>query len=182
MSEEKIKEKPDIKEPLATFNQRLIAGLIDYLIVWGAIIIGIILNSVLYSIVPIVGIFLGILFYLVGFVAFFFIFIWYPYKNDGQSIGKKQQKIKIKFLKEEGKWILRSVQEGDMVQLLIRAIIGWFEVSIVPIVIAWYFITNDKNSQRLADQVAKTAVVQAEAETTKKTTTKKTSTKEEEKK
>jgi uncharacterized RDD family membrane protein YckC len=174
MSEkEKTKEKPDVKEPLATFNQRFIAGLIDYAIVYGIIIVGVILNVALTYVLSYLGWIFGILFYLLGFAAGFFVWVWYPYKNDGQSIGKKQQNIKIKFIKEEGKWTLRPVQEGDLVQLLIRAIIGAIEAAfLVPVVIAWYFITNDKNNQRLADQVAKTVVVLAEVEPAKNTTKK----------
>jgi uncharacterized RDD family membrane protein YckC len=177
MSEEKVKEKPDVKEPLATFNQRFMAGLIDYLIVYGIIIIGIILQVILTSTVYVLSWILGPLFYIVGFAAGFFIFVWYPYKNDGMTIGKKRQNIKVMFIKDEAKWTLRPVQEGDLVQLLLRGIIGVLEAAfIVPVVIAWYFITNDKNSQRLADQVAKTVVIQFEPiaeKTTTKTTKKK---------
>ncbi|NHJ41170.1 MAG: RDD family protein [Asgard group archaeon] len=178
MSEEKVKEKPDVKEPLATFNQRFMAGLIDYLIVYGIVIIGVILNVTLSLVLTWLGYVLGFLFYGIGLAAAFFIFVWYPYKNDGQTIGKKRQKIKIMFIKDADKWTLRPVQEGDLVQLLIRAIIGGIEAAfIVPVVIAWYFITNDKNSQRLADQVAKTVVIQAEAEKATTTKTTKTTTK-----
>ncbi len=165
-----MSEKPDVKVALATFNERLIAGLIDYGIVFVAYIIGIILNAILTTTLSAIGLgfigwLLGFLFYIVGLAAAIYIFIWMPYKNDGKTLGKKTQNIKIMFIEDEAKWTLRPVQEGDLVQLLIRAIIGGIEATFIPIVIAWYFITNDKNRQRFADQLAKTVVVQCDPET-----------------
>jgi uncharacterized RDD family membrane protein YckC len=161
-------EKPDVKVALATFNERLIASLIDYGIYVGVIIVGIILQVAI-SYVPIIGGWLswllGVALYAIGIAAMFFISIWMPYKKDGQSIGKKNKNIKIMFIDDEAKWTLRPVQEGDLGPLFIRGIIGWLEATFIPIVIAWYFITNDKNRQRLADQVAKTIVVQCDPET-----------------
>ena len=87
---------------------------------------------------------LGILLYGLGAAAAFYVLVWMPYKNNGQSFGKKQQKIKIMFVEDEEKWTLRPTQDGDLVQLLIRAIIGGIEATFIPILIAWYFITNDK--------------------------------------
>ena len=144
-----MSEKPDVKVALATFNERFMAGLIDYLIVYGIYIVATIFLLIFIWIVPWLG----------------YVFLWMPYKNDGQTFGKKKQNIKIMFIEDEAKWTLRPVQEGDLVQLLIRAIVGGFEVSFIPVVIAWYFITNDKNRQRLADQVAKTVIVQCDSET-----------------
>jgi len=165
-----MSEKPDVKVALATFNERLMASLIDYGIVFIAYIIGIILNAILTTTLKAIGLgfigwLLGFLFYIVGLAAAIYIFIWMPYKNDGKTIGKKNQNIKIMFIEDEAKWTLRPVQEGDLVQLLIRAIVGGIEATWIPVVIAWYFITNDKNRRRLADQVAKTVVVQCDPET-----------------
>ncbi len=42
-----MSEKPDVKVALATFEERLIAGLIDYGLVYGAFIIGAILQTIL---------------------------------------------------------------------------------------------------------------------------------------
>ena len=116
-------------------------------------------------VLPWLGYVLGFLLYFVGIAEGLYVFLWMHYKNDGQTFGKKKQNIKIMFIEDEAKWTLRPVQEGDLVQLLIRAIVGGFEVSFIPVVIAWYFITNDKNRQRLADQVAKTVIVQCDSET-----------------
>lgn len=157
--------KPDVKVPLATFNERLMAGLIDYGIFYGLIIGGIILQIVI-GYVPVVGGWLswilGWLFYILGIVAGIYIFFWMPYKKDGQSFGKKRQNIKIMMIDDPDKWTVRPVEDGDMAPMLIRAVVGGFEATVVPVVIAWYFITNDKNRQRLADQIAKTVVVQCE--------------------
>ena len=49
-----------------------------------------------------------------------------------------------------------------MSKVLLRAFIGWIEAGIVCGLIAWYFITNDKNRQRFADQLGKTIVVQVD--------------------
>lgn len=161
-------EKPDVKVALATFNERLIAALVDYGIYVGIIVVGIILQIVI-GYVPIIGGWLswilGLLLYFVGIAAMFFISIWMPYKKDGQSIGKKNQNIKIMFIDDEAKWTIRPVGEDDLGKLVIRGLLGWIEAGVVFGVLAWYFITNDKNRQRLADQFGKTVVVQCDPET-----------------
>ena len=165
-----MSEKPDVKVALATFNERLMAGLIDYGIVFVAYIIGVILNAILTTVLNAIGLgfigwLLGSLFYLLGTAAAIYIFIWMPYKNDGKTFGKKKQNIKIMFIEDEAKWSLRPVQDGDLLQIVLRAIVGGIEATWIPVVIAWYFITNDKNRQRLADQLLKTVVVQCDPET-----------------
>lgn len=161
-------EKPDVKVALATFKERLIAALIDYGIYVGIIVVGIILQVAI-GYVPIIGSWLswllGLLMYAVGIAAMFFISIWMPYKNDGQSIGKKNQNIKIMFIDDEAKWTLRPVGEDDLGKVAIRGLIGWIEASIAFGLLAWYLITNDKNRQRFADQLGKTVVVQCDQET-----------------
>lgn len=193
------KDKPDVKVALATFYERFMAGLIDYGIIFATFVIGSILITII-SKIPMHWV-LDVLFWLIGIVlelacvaAFIFLFIYMPYKKDGQSFGKKNQQIKIMMIEDEKKWTLRPIQEGDIGPIIIRAIVGWIEVFIVPVVIAWYFITNDPNSQRLADKVSKSIIVQVDPETLKplkkqRTTTakkeekpaKETTTKEEEK-
>jgi hypothetical protein len=169
---EKNKDTPDVVEALATFQERLIAGLIDYGIIIAFVIIGIILRYTI-RLIPLIGWWLSwllsIVFYFAGLAAWFYIYVWMPLKNDGQSFGKKQQNIKIMFVEDEAKWTLRPVnEEEDLVQLLIRAIIGGIEAGfLIPVLIPWYFITNDNNSQRLADQIAKTVIVQVSEKTGK---------------
>ncbi|MHA1186427.1 MAG: RDD family protein [Candidatus Heimdallarchaeota archaeon] len=162
-------EKPDVKVALATFNERFMAGLIDYGIIIGSFIIGTIILSILswvsWGLIEILFWFLGSILELVALAAFVFLKIYMPYKKDGQSFGKKKQNIKIMIIEDEEKWTLRDVQEGDIGPIIVRAILGWFEVVIIPVVIAWYFITNDNNRQRLADQVGKTVIVQVDPET-----------------
>ncbi len=156
-------EKPDVIVALATFNERLVAGLVDYGIIWAIYIIAIIFYAVVTIFITWLGVILGLLMTGIGIGAAFYILVWMPYKNNGQTIGKKMQNIKIMFIKDEAKWTLRPVEEGDMTQLLLRAIIGGIEAQIV--ILVWYFITNDKNRQRFADQIAKTVVVQCDPET-----------------
>ena len=165
-------EKPDVKVALATFNERFMAGLIDWGIVFGIIIIGVIFLTVFNFIANATGsIILNVIAWLIGtpltligVAAYIVLMVWMPYKKDGQSFGKKKQNIKIMIVDDEEKWTLRPVQEGDIGPIIVRALIGGIEVTFIPVVIAWYFITNDKNRQRLADQVAKTVVVQVDPE------------------
>ena len=88
-----------------------------------------------------------------------------PYKNDGKSIGKKNQNIKIMLIEDEAKWTLRPVGEEDLGKMVVRGVLGWIEASIAFGLLAWYLITNDKNRQRFADQLGKTVVVQCDPET-----------------
>ncbi|HUU79240.1 MAG TPA: RDD family protein [candidate division Zixibacteria bacterium] len=161
-------EKPDVKLALATFKERAIAALVDYGIIFGIYVVGIILQIAI-GYVPIVGGWLswllGMLIYVAGLAAMFYIFIWMPFKKDGQTIGKKMQNIKIMIVADPEKWTLQPVGEEDLTAMILRGIIGWIEASIVFGLLAWYFITNDKNSQRLADQLGKTVVVQVDPET-----------------
>jgi len=168
-----MSEKPDVKVALATFNERLFAGIIDYLIIFGIEALAGIFMAIFLGIgiaigstaMVVIGYLISIPLYLVGAVAGLYVFLWMPYKKDGQTFGKKKQNIKIMFIEDEAKWTLRPVQEGDLVQLFIRAFVGGIEATFIPVIIAWYFITNDKNRQRLADQIAKTVVVQCDPET-----------------
>ena len=159
---DKKTEKPDVKVALATFKERAMAGLVDYGIIVAIYVIGIILQVV-------VGLFsnwlswlLGVFLYVAGLAAMFYIFVWMPFKNDGQTIGKKMQKIKLMLIEDEAKWTLRPIGEEDLTKVLVRALIGWIEAGIAFGLICWFFITNDKNRQRFADQLGKTVVVQVD--------------------
>lgn len=162
---EKKTEKPDVKVALATFKERAMAALVDYGIIIGIYVVGIILQIVV-GYIPLVGGWLswliGIALYLLGLAAMFYIFVWMPFKNDGQSYGKKMQKIKLMLIEDEAKWTLRSISEDDLSKVLVRAFIGWIEAGIGFGLLAWYFITNNKNRQRFADQLGKTIVVQVD--------------------
>ena len=161
-------EKPDVKLALATFNERAIAALVDYGIIMGIYIAGIVLYFIL-GLIPVVGGVLSwlisVLLYVVGLAAMFYIFIWMPFKKDGQTFGKKMQNIKIMIIDNPDKWTVRPVGEDDLTTILLRGIVGWIEAGVVFGLIAWYFITNDKNRQRFADQIGKTVVVQCDPET-----------------
>ena len=158
-------EKPDVKLALATFKERAIAALVDYGIIIGIYVVGAILQVLLGLIFSWLGTLFGVLIYIAGLVAMFYIFIWMPFKKDGQTIGKKMQNIKMMVIADPEKWTLRPVGEEDLTTMIIRGLVGWIEASIVFGLLAWYFITNDKNSQRLADQLGKTIVVQVDPET-----------------
>lgn len=159
---EKKTEKPDVKVALATFKERAIAAIVDYGIVFGIYFVGIILYIILANTISWLGWILSLALYALGLAAMFYIFVWMPYKNDGQTIGKKMQKIKLMLIEDEAKWTLRPITEGDMSKVLVRALIGWIEAGIGFGLLAWYFITNNKNSQRFADQLGKTIVVQVD--------------------
>ena len=161
MSEKKT-EKPDVKVALATFKERAFAALVDYGIVFGIYLVGFILYIILASIISWLGWLLSLAVYALGLAAMFYIFVWMPYKNDGQTLGKKMQKIKLMLIEDEAKWTLRPIAEGDMTKVLVRVLIGWIEAGIGFGLLAWYFITNNNNSQRFADQLGKTIVVQVD--------------------
>ena len=117
-------EKPDVKVALATFNERFMAGLIDYGIIFGAIIFATILITIInmvnwHWILDILFWLVGLVLGLAGIAAFIFLKIYMPYKKDGQSFGKKKQNIKIMIIEDEGKTItLPDITPGTTITFI----------------------------------------------------------------
>ena len=88
-------EKPDVKVALATFNERLMAALVDYGIIIAIWVVGIILQVAI-SYVPLIGGWLswllGMAFYIAGFVAIIYIFIWMPFKKRWSNYRQENAK------------------------------------------------------------------------------------------
>ena len=109
-------------------------------------------------------------------------FVWWPTRHEGQTFGKKFQKIQVAIIEDEAKGKIRVMDKQDLVPALIR----WLLMIVDGIafgLVGYFFITQSPNMQRLGDQIAKTCVIRyqdkpaTKTSTTKKTTTKKTTKK-----
>ncbi|NHK30438.1 MAG: RDD family protein [Asgard group archaeon] len=168
----KNKDTKKVKFALATLNERFVAFLIDYIIF---ILIGI-ACTILWLIFFLPGTIRGLLavlvfsYILLTFLSIFlvltwlFIFVWMPYKNSGQSIGKKRKVIKIMIIEDDETMTLRNVTKGDLLRMFYRAIIMFYEASMFFGVIPWYLISHDLNRRIFADIIAHTVVVQFDPE------------------
>ena len=160
----------DVKEPLATFKQRALAGLVpDFLapvifMICGGVLIGIASDAFM-----IVG---GVVCQLAALMMFIGTFIYLPYKRRGQSNGKVRQKITVKKIVDKDKWKLAELGEGDIGLIIGRAIVNWIEVFfIIPTLVPFIMIGISNNNQTLTDRLFGTVVVQidpAEYEVEKK--------------
>lgn len=161
MSEEK---KQTIKGELATFQQRLVAAIIDYVIL--ILALGV-LNLVAF-LLGLVSYWLGMIMYgvlnLVALAAGIFYYAYWPTMRNGQTIGKKQQGIAVAIIEDPEKMVkIRPVEKGDFMPMLLR----WLLMIVDGIlfgVLAYIFISGSPNRQRLGDQIAKTVVIVAPEE------------------
>ncbi len=168
----KTKDTKKVKFALATQNERLVAFLIDYLIF---ILIGI-ACTILWLIFYLPGTIRGLTavlvfsYILLTFLLIFliltwlFIFVWIPYKNSGQSFGRKRKNIKIMIIENEETMSLRNVAKGDFLRMFYRAIIVFYESSFLLGIIPWYLVNNETNKQILADIITHSIVVQYDPE------------------
>ncbi|NHK30439.1 MAG: RDD family protein [Asgard group archaeon] len=194
MSEEK---KQTIKAELATIEKRIFAGLIDWAIMFGVILVvellasipgwiasGLLRKAALdpfnpnYSQWIATAATLGIvssIFYtiisLLSVLAALFYFVWWPLNKNGQTFGKKMQKTKVVIVEDPEKGKVRDVAKGDLLPLFLR----WILMIVDGILfggVGLFLIYNSPDNQRLGDQIAKTAVVVvADAVEPKKTKT-----------
>ncbi|MHA1186584.1 MAG: RDD family protein [Candidatus Heimdallarchaeota archaeon] len=186
---------PDVKEPLATFKQRAMAGLVpDYLVPILLIICGSVLFAFASDALTIVA---AVIVNLAAILQWAANFIFRVYKFRGQTMGKQRQHITTKKIVDKEKWILEDLGEGDIGLIIGRAIVSWIEtLFIIPIIIPYLMINSSNNNQTLSDRLFGTVVVQIDPDeydpkkkgeeddkavegkttTTKKTTDKKTTT------
>ncbi|MHA1556829.1 MAG: RDD family protein [Candidatus Heimdallarchaeota archaeon] len=154
---------PDVKEPLATFKQRAMAGLVpDFLVPVLMIICGSVLIAIASDAFMIVG---GVVCQLAAVLIFIATFIFLPYKKRGQSNGKARQKITVKKIVDKEKWKLADLGEGDLGFIIGRAIVNWIEVFfIIPTLVSYIMISSSNNNQTLTDRLFGTVVVQIDPE------------------
>jgi hypothetical protein len=154
---------PDVKEPLATFKQRAIAGLFpDFLVPFILLVCGGILFGFASDFLMIFG---GVMCQLCALLTFIANFIFLPYKRRGQTNGKSRQNITTKKIVNKDTWELREIGEGDIGLLIGRAIVNWIEVFfIIPILVPFLMINSSNNNQTLTDRLFGTVVVQVDPE------------------
>ncbi|NHJ84014.1 MAG: RDD family protein [Asgard group archaeon] len=187
MSEEK---KPTIKAPIPDITKRIIAFIIDSLIISAIVVVLEIIATIFWSIgffagisalVVIGGIFYALL-SIAGVVLSFFYFAIYPLKRNGQTLGRKMQNLQLNVIVDEAKGKVRPMGPEDRSLNIKRTLYGIVDM------IAWglvglYFISQSPNGQNFTDQQNGTVVILLEdapakpTTTTKSTTTKSTTTK-----
>ncbi|MHA1355190.1 MAG: RDD family protein [Candidatus Heimdallarchaeota archaeon] len=153
----------DVKEPLATFKQRAMAGLVpDYLVPILLMITGGIVFAFASDALTIVA---GVVCQLAALLQWIANFIFRVYKFRGQTMGKQRQHITTKKIVDKEKWILEDLGEGDIGLIIGRAIVSWIEVFfIIPIIIPYLMLSSSNNNQTLADRLLGTVVVQIDPE------------------
>ena len=164
--------KTTIKEPLASIGDRIMAYLIDFLIIQIYLCIGGFIMLIVFLImlgvnrnnpvpdesyiimVTIISVISG----LVGLIFNIYYLIFWPARHEGQSIGKKFMKIRIMIVEnlETGK--IRKMESGDVGTILMRLIFSIVD-ALFFYLLGIYIMNNDPNNQRFADQQAKTVVI-----------------------
>ncbi|MCG3252489.1 MAG: hypothetical protein KAX09_01460 [Candidatus Heimdallarchaeota archaeon] len=153
----------DVKEPLATFKQRALAGLVpDFLVPFLLMVCGGILFGFASDAFMIIA---GVVCQLCAILTFIANFIFLPYKRRGQTNGKTRQHITTKKIVNKETWELRELAEGDIGLIIGRAIVNWIEVFfIIPVLIPFLMISSSNNNQTLTDRLFGTVVVQVDPE------------------
>ncbi|MFW9923221.1 MAG: RDD family protein [Candidatus Thorarchaeota archaeon] len=195
-------KKQTVKADLATFNERLIAGIIDWLIVAAIILVCEIIPSIfnwiatgilakaaanpfdpnyanwintaaaLAIVATILYVILNLIMVLVNLVYF----VWIPTRKNGQTFGKKMRKIQVALIEDEAKGKVRPLEKGDLMPALLRWLL--FVVDGIAFgLVGWYFINESPDNQRLGDRIAKTVVINYQEKPAAKATTKTTTTK-----
>jgi uncharacterized RDD family membrane protein YckC len=150
----------------ATIVERVMATLVDFLIMLGflvvvyliPIVLQIINASVNSNALRITVIVLWIIFSVVAFAGIIYYFFIWPVKHNGQTIGKKFQKIRIMVVKDLSRGSVRPMTKGDFsinFNRTITLIIDYFFFGLVGI----FLINDDVNNRRFGDKIAGTVVV-----------------------
>jgi len=173
-------KKQTIKHPLATIGERILAYIIDFFIiqliyVLAAALVGIIwliiflinlsvhISDDVYVIVLSIA---GVLFAVSGFIVAIYYVIAWPVRHEGQSIGKKFQKIRLMVVEDLETGKIRTMTKGDIGTNLLRLVFSIVDALVFGLV-GLYIMNNDPNRQRFADQQAKTVVIKDEGKTRK---------------
>ena len=134
-----------IEYELAGVRDRIVAFLIDSIIMWGSIFILLILYEVsIGQFTP------GYSFYIVMVPIFLFYTLFSELFGNGQSWGKKAMGIKV---------VQISGAEGGMSDYLIRWTFRMVDIYLSLGSVATLLISSTEKAQRLGDVVANTAVI-----------------------
>ncbi|NHJ46957.1 MAG: hypothetical protein FK733_04135 [Asgard group archaeon] len=153
----------EIEIPVATFKERFIPGIFDYIGPFMLFFVGAFVQTPVVGI-GLVGIILGAICELLGIVALFFINGYVPGINRGLTPNKKRHGVKIMKIANKETMELRQIEDSDLGIMLLRAFIGWIEIFllIIPGILPLIIISSSKYNQRLADMVANTVVIKTE--------------------
>jgi len=186
-------KKQTLNANLAELKERILGGIIDWLIFAGIMLVVEIIPSIFNWIAlglankaaldplnpnatawlatattfALISTILYVIMNLIAVVVAFFYFVWRPTRKNGQTIGKKMMKTKVVIIDDPEMGSVRDVTKDDLVPMLIR----WLLMIVDGIffgAVGLLLIYMSPDRQRLGDQLAKTAVVVApEADTTK---------------
>jgi len=125
---------------------RLIAYIIDVLIIAGVSIVLGLIGTVFLVILPIIGVLIWL-----GAVVFGLVYFPYFWAKDGQTIGNRQMRIRV----------VRDVDGGpvSMGSAILRLIGYWVSGAVFYIGFIWIFV--DKRRRGWMDLIASTVVVKA---------------------
>ncbi|MBD3189324.1 MAG: hypothetical protein GF308_01705 [Candidatus Heimdallarchaeota archaeon] len=168
-------KKKTIKKPLATIGERIIAFIIDFFVTQLLYVIALAIVGIIWLIIFLIDLgaqlddevyvmVLSIAGALLGFCAFcvaiYYVIFW-PIRHEGQTIGKRMQKIRIMVVEDLEKGKIRRMEKGDLGVILMRLIFSVVDGLFFGLV-GLYLMNNDPNCQRFADQQAKTVVIKDE--------------------
>lgn len=127
-------------------GERLIAYIIDVLIIVGVVILLSVIGAIFLVILPIVSIF-----FWVAATAFGFVYFPYFWAKDGQTIGNRQRHIRV----------VRDVDGGplSMGTAILRLVGYWISGAVFYLGYIWILI--DKRRRGWMDLIAGTVVVKA---------------------
>lgn len=161
-----------ITQPLAPLGDRIIAYIIDFLIMQLGALIGGILVLLVWGIISLLDIGLSIpddtYVTVLSIIAVIAIIIWFGFniyyilfwliRHEGQTIGKKVRKIRIMIVEDLQSGKIRKMTNSDIGVVLLRLLFTIVD-SLFFFIVGIYLINSDPNMQRFADQQAKTVVV-----------------------
>ncbi len=94
-------------------------------------------------------------------LVFFWYFSYFPYKNNGQTLGKKWLKIRIANLEGDnlslGHFVIREIVKNGTV-LIATLFVGYYSL----LWLLTYLLALTKNRRALHDIIAKTQVINAD--------------------
>ncbi|MBD3192373.1 MAG: hypothetical protein GF308_17170 [Candidatus Heimdallarchaeota archaeon] len=166
-SDNMSEKKPTIKAPLATLGQRIIAAIIDGIIVNVILFVCYLIPIILAIVAAVAGInwlailngFLWFIFSIAGIAAALYYYILWPANHEGQTFGKKFQKTKIMVVEDLQKGKIRPVTPDDKMIMAKRFLFGIVD-GLLGGLVGLYFINDDPNNQRFGDKQAGTVVIQ----------------------
>lgn len=139
---------------LATLRERVIAFLLDSLVIWGSVTIA----TLLLSAMGWLGNYTLLLLFMIVFVipVVFFYTLCMEVFNNGQSLGKKI--VRLKVIKLNG-------YETSLTDYMLRAVFRALDIYFSIGSIAALMVSSSERGQRLGDVLANTTVIRLEQQT-----------------